>query len=118
MTAAMVGNTVGKMIKKGKVPGDLAKYGTDVEHLFVLAAKLKERFGKDFQKIPTGAIGMITYFDRLNAGLQQMMAGARKFALKYITRDDLTSLTRDASEISGIPYVMDADREEVDRILG
>jgi len=118
MTAAMVGNTVGKMIKKGKVPGDLAKYGTDVEHLFVLAAKLKERFGKDFQKIPTGAIGMITYFDRLNAGLQQMMAGARKFALKYITRDDLTSLTRHVSEISGIPYVMDADREEVDRILG
>ncbi len=118
MTAAMVGNTVGKMIKKGKVPGDLAKYGTDVEHLFVLAAKLKERFGKDFQKIPTGAIGMITYFDRLNAGLQQMMAGARKFALKYITRDDLTSLTRHAAEISGIPYVMDADREEVDRILG
>jgi hypothetical protein len=118
MTAAMVGNTVGEMIKKGKVPGDLAKYGTDVEHLFVLAAKLKERFGRDFQKIPTGAIGMITYFDRLNAGLQQMMAGARKFALKYITRDDLASLTRHAAEISGIPYVMDADREEVGRILG
>ncbi len=118
MTAAMVGNTIGEMIKKGKVPTDLAKYGTDVDHLFVLAAKLKERFGRDFQKIPTGAIGMITYFDRLNAGLQQIMAGARKFALKYITRDDLASLTRHAAEISGIPYVMDADREEVDRILG
>jgi glutamate synthase domain-containing protein 2 len=118
MTAAMVGNTVGEMIKKGKVPSDLTNYGTDVEHLFVLAAKLKERFGKDFQRIPTGAIGMITYFDRLNAGLQQIMAGARKFALKYITRDDLASLTRQAAEISGIPYVMDADREEVDRILG
>jgi glutamate synthase domain-containing protein 2 len=118
MTAAMVGNTVGAMIKKGKIPSDLAKYGTDVEHLFVLAAKLKERFGKDFQRIPTGAIGMITYFDRLNAGLQQIMAGARKFALKYITRDDLAALTRHAAETSGIPYVMDADREEVDRILG
>jgi glutamate synthase domain-containing protein 2 len=118
MTAAMVGNTVGKMITKGKVPSELAKYGTNVDHLFVLAAKLKERFGKDFQKIPTGAIGMITYFDRLNAGLQQIMAGARKFALNYITRDDLASLTRHAAEISGIPYVMDADREEVDRILG
>jgi glutamate synthase domain-containing protein 2 len=118
MTAAMVGNTVGEMIKKGKVPSDLTNYGTDVEHLFVLAAKLKERFGRDFQKIPSGAIGMITYFDRLNAGLQQIMAGARKFALKYITRDDLASLTQQAAEISGIPYVMDADREEVDRILG
>jgi glutamate synthase domain-containing protein 2 len=118
MTAAMVGNTVGAMIKKGKIPTDLAKYGTDVEHLFVLATKLKERFGKDFQRIPTGAIGMITYFDRLNAGLQQIMAGARKFALQYITRDDLSALTRHAAEISGIPYVMDADKEEVDRILG
>jgi len=118
MTAAMVGSTVGELIKKGRVSGDLAKYGTDVDHLFVLAAKLKERFGKGFQKIPTGAIGMITYFDRLNAGLQQIMAGARKFALKYITRDDLASLTRHAADVSGIPYVMDADREEVDRILG
>ena len=81
-------------------------------------AKLKEKYGKDFQKIPTGAIGMITYFDRLSAGLQQIMAGARKFSLEYITRDDLAALTRHAAEISGIPYIMDADREEVDRILG
>ncbi len=118
MTAAMVGSTVGKMIKKGKVPADIAKFGGDVEHIFIGVAKLKEKYGKDFQKIPTGAIGMTTYFDRLNAGLQQIMAGARKFTLKYITRDDLASLTRHAAEISGIPYVMDADREEVDRILG
>jgi hypothetical protein len=46
------------------------------------------------------------------------MAGARKFALEYITRDDLVALTREASEISGIPYVMDSDREEIDKILG
>ncbi|MCX8116841.1 MAG: FMN-binding glutamate synthase family protein [Desulfobacterota bacterium] len=118
MTAAMVGNTVGEMIKKGKVPADIAKYGTDIEHVFILAAKLKDKYGKDFERIPTGAIGMITYFDRLNAGLQQLMAGARKFALKFITRNDLMALTREASEISGIPYVMEGDREEVDKILG
>ncbi len=118
MTAAMVGNTIGQMIKKGKVPADIAKFGTDVDHIFILAAKLKEKFGKDFERIPTGAIGMITYFDRLNAGLQQLMAGARKFALKYITRDDLCALTREAAEVSGIPYVMEADQEEVDKILG
>ena len=66
---------------------------------------------------PAGAIGMITYFDRLNAGLQQLMAGARKFSLSYISRDDLSSLTREASEVSGIPYVMDVDKEEVEKIL-
>jgi glutamate synthase domain-containing protein 2 len=118
MTAAMVGNTIGGMIKKGKVPADVAKYGTDIEHVFVLAAKLKEKYGKDFQKIPSGAIGMITYFDRLNAGLQQLMAGARKFALKHITRDDLCALTREAAEVSGISYVMETDKEEAKRILG
>jgi glutamate synthase domain-containing protein 2 len=117
MTAAMVGNTIGEMIKKGKVPADIAKYGSDIEHVFVLAAKLKEKYGKDFQKIPSGAIGMITYFDRLNAGLQQFMAGARKFALEHISRDDLCALTREAADVSGIPYVMEADQEEVARIL-
>lgn len=117
MTAAMVGNTIGQMIQKGKVPADIAKFGNDVEHIFILAAKLKDRYGKDFERIPTGAIGMVTYFDRLNAGLQQFMAGARKFALSYISRNDLCSLTREASDLSGIPYVMDADKEEVDRIL-
>ena len=118
MTAAMVGNTIGEMIKTGKVSADIAKYGTDIEHIFILAAKLKERFGKDFQKIPAGAIGMITYFDRLNAGLQQLMAGARKFALQYITRDDLCALTREAADVSGITYVMETDKEEAEKILG
>ena len=117
MTAAMVGNTIGEMVKKGKVPADVAKFGSDVEHIFILAAKLKEKYGKDFERIPTGAIGMVTYFDRLNAGLQQLMAGARKFSLKYISRDDLCGLTREASGISGIPFVMDADKQAVEDIL-
>ena len=45
------------------------------------------------------------------------MAGARKFALQYITRDDIMSLTKDAAEVSGIPYIMDIDAEKVDEIL-
>ena len=61
---------------------------------------------------------MYSYIDRLRQGLQQLMAGARKFALKHISRDDLVALTREAADISGIPYVMDSDREEIDRILG
>jgi hypothetical protein len=61
---------------------------------------------------------MYSYIDRMKQGLQQLMAGSRKFALKYIDRGDLVSLTRDAADISGIPYVMDSDREEVDKILG
>jgi len=117
MTAAMVGNTIGQMIKSGKVAPEIAKFGTDIEHVFVLAAKLKEKYGKDFEKIPAGAIGMLTYFDRLNAGLQQLMAGARKFALSYVSRSDLCALTREAADITGIEYVMDSDQEEAAQIL-
>ena len=35
-----------------------------------------------------------------------------------IERDDLVSLTREAADVSGIPFIMDSHREEVERILG
>jgi len=117
MTAAMVGKTHGKlMARKMEKLGKSAAEG--YESLFAVGSQLKERFGSDFAKLPPGAIGMYSYIDRLRQGMQQLMAGARKFALQYITRDDLVALTREAAEISGIPYVMDSDREEIDRILG
>jgi hypothetical protein len=46
------------------------------------------------------------------------MAGARKFALKYIDRQDLVALTEEAARVSGIPFIMDSDAEEVEKILG
>ncbi|MGI9952538.1 FMN-binding glutamate synthase family protein [Moorellaceae bacterium AZ2] len=118
LTAAMVGKTLGENIKKGKLPAEIAnKYGTTVEQVFVAAAQLKARYGEAFAEIPPAAIGVYSYFDRLGVGLQQLMCGARKFALQYISRDDLAALTREAAEISGIPYVMDLDAEEAERIL-
>ena len=116
--ASMAGKTVGNLIKENKVPAEYKKYGDTIEQVFVAAETLKTKYGKDFKDIPIGAIGMYTYYDRLATGLKQLMAGERKFALKYITRDDIFALTRESSDISGIPYVMDCDREEIDRILG
>lgn len=116
-TAAMVGKTHGKLMKEKM---DLE--GEDIENgylkLFSVGAELKERFSKDFAKLPAGAIGMYSYIHRLKQGLQQFMAGARKFALKYIDRNDLMALTREAADVSGITYVMEADAKEVDNILG
>jgi len=86
--------------------------------MFAGAAALKDRFGADFKHIPPSTIGMLNYFDRLAGGLKQLMAGARKFALQYLERDDLVALTPEAATISGIPYVMELDKEEADRILG
>lgn len=45
------------------------------------------------------------------------MAGNRKFALEYITRDDIAALTQDAANISDIPYILDVDKDEIDKIL-
>jgi len=115
--ATMAAKTVGNMIKEEKVPPEYKKYGDTIEQIFVNAEKLKEKYGKDFENIPAGAIGMYTYYDRLATGLRQLMAGERKFALKYITRDDIFALTRQSAEISGISYVMDADKKEVEKIL-
>lgn len=117
MTAAMVGKTHGKMIAN-KMDLSEQDHQTGYLKLFSVASELKDRFGKDFAKIPPGAMGFYSYVDRLRQGLQQLMAGARKFALEYIDRNDLMCLTRQSAEISGIPYVMEADQKEVEEILG
>ncbi len=117
MTAAMVGKTHGKLMEE-KMELEGGDLSAGYERLFAVGSQLKERFGKDFVKLPAGAIGMYSYIDRLKQGMQQLMAGARKFALKYIDRNDLVALTREAAEVSGIPYVMDSDRAEVERIIG
>lgn len=115
--AAMAAKTVGNLIKEKKVPTEYQRFGKTIEQIFVAAEKLKAQYGKDYKDIPFGAIGMYSYYDRLSTGLKQLMAGERKFALKYITRDDIVSLTREAAEVSGISYVMDCDRDKVDAIL-
>jgi hypothetical protein len=45
------------------------------------------------------------------------MCGSRKFALEHISRDDLAALTHEAADISGIQYITDVDKEEVEGIL-
>ncbi len=50
--------------------------------------------------------------DKIKVGLQQLMAGSRNWEVRYISRKDIFSLTEECSKITGIPYVMDAFREE------
>jgi len=119
IAAAMVGKTIGKTIKENQVPVYIERFGKSIDKIFVTAAHLRKELGnEEFDKLPTGAIGLYTYYERLAQGLRQMMAGSRKFALEYITRDDIAALTPEAAEISGITYVMDVDKAEVDKILG
>jgi len=94
------------------------RFGNSKDEIFVTAADLRVELGdKEFEKIPTGAIGLYTYYERLAQGLKQLMCGSRKFNLDFMTRDDLVSLTPEAAAISNIPHVMECDKAEVDEIL-
>ena len=117
LAAAMVGKTIGKRIDEGQIPVYVERFGNSREEIFVTAADLKRKFWKRFESLPAGAMGVYSYFKRLDQGLRQLMAGNRKFALGYITRDDIAALTKDAAQISGIPYVLDVDKDEVAKIL-
>jgi len=117
LAAAMVGKTIGKRIQEGQIPVYVERFGSSVEEIFVTAPELKKKYAKKFAELPPGAIGVYSYFRRLSQGLRQLMAGNRKFALSYITRNDIAALTKDAAGISGIPYVLDVDKDEVAKIL-
>ncbi len=118
IAAAMVGKTIGKRIGDGKIPVYVERFGNTVEEIFVTASGLKDELGESaFNDVPPGALGLYTYYERLAQGLKQLMCGSRKFALDYISRDDLAALTREAADISGLNYVMDIDMEEADKIL-
>ncbi len=119
LAAAMVGKTIGRTIDTNKVPVYISRFGNSKDEIFVTAVELRRKLRDgDFDKIPTGALGLYTYYERLAQGLRQLMAGSRKFSLAHLSRDDIASLTPEAAEISGIRYIMDVDREEVESILG
>ncbi len=117
MAATMVGKTIGKRIDEQQIPVYVERFGNTAEEIFVTAPKLKRKFGERFKDIPTGGLGLYGYFERLSQGLRQFMAGSRKFQLKYISRNDIASLTRQAEDISGIPYITEIDKEKAEEIL-
>lgn len=117
MIPGMVGKNIEKWLKEGDLPKTVSKYGTSPEEIFVTYEELKEKYGDEIKNIPLGAVAMYTFAQKIKVGLQQLMAGSRNFKISTITRNDVMALTEEAAKISGIPYVMEAYREEAERIL-
>ena len=118
IAAAMVGKTIGRTIDDSQVPVYIERFGNKKDEIFVTAGDLRNELGdKEFEKLPTGALGLYTYYERLAQGLRQLMAGSRKFALEHITRSDIAALTHEAADISGISHIMDVDNEEVEDLF-
>ena len=119
IAAAMVGKTIGRTMDENQIPVYVERFGNSKDEIFVTASALRQELGDEaFERLPTGALGLYTYYERLAQGLRQLMAGSRKFAMEHIARDDIAALTHEAQQISGIQYVMDVDQGKVERILG
>jgi len=117
MIPGMVGKNIDTWIKSNELPKTIAKYGTKVEEIFVSYEHLKKKYGAELANIPLGAIGLYTYAQKFKVGLQQFMAGSRNFNLSLVGRKDIMSLTTECAQVSGIPYVMEAYRNEAEKIL-
>ena len=120
MIPGMVGKNIGLWLQQGEdaLPKTVSQFGMKVEEIFVCYETLAAKYGSEAVKdIPLGAIGIYTFVDKLKVGLQQLMAGSRNYRVSTITRNDVVSLTEEAAKVSGIPYVMDAYREQAEQII-
>jgi len=117
MIPGFVGKNIDRWLKENKLPPTVSEFGSSVKEIFVCYEELADKYGKDINNIPLGAIGIYSFVQKVRVGLQQLMAGSRNFRLKTISRKDLMSLTEEAAKVSGIPYVMDAYRREAEAIL-
>ena len=117
MIPGMVGKNISVWLKEDKLPRSVSRFGSTVKEIFVNYEILRDKYGEAANELPLGAIGFYSFVDKLKVGLQQLMAGSRNFRLSTISRNDLMALTEEAAKVSGIPYVMDAYREEAVRII-
>jgi glutamate synthase domain-containing protein 2 len=118
MIPGMVGKNIQKWIKDGKLPNTVGQFGSTPEEIFVCYEDVKAIVGeKEMKNIPLGAVGIYSYVEKIRVGLQQLMAGSRNFSIPVISRNDLMSLTEECVKVTGIPYLMNAYRDEAMRIL-
>jgi len=119
MIPGMVGKNIEQWLKDGKLPNTVSQFGSTPEEIFVCYEDVRSLVGADEMKnIPLGAVGIYSFSEKIRVGLQQLMAGTRCFSVPVITRRDLMSLTEECTNVTGIPYLMDAYREEALKILG
>ena len=119
ITAAMKADYFTKLAEAEDLPHAFKdRYSDDPAKFFITMTELKSRFGKAIGKeLPWTAVGVYTYFDRIRVGLQQLIAGCKKFRLDLISREDLASLTPLARDVTNIPMIHEYDRKSFENIL-
>jgi glutamate synthase domain-containing protein 2 len=100
------------------LPATVTEIGRDPEEIFAGYYDVQKKIGADAMKtLPWGAIAMWTLVDKLSAGLQQLMAGARRFNLSEISRDDLFAANKETEEVTGIPFITSVLDDSAKKIL-
>ncbi|MGQ9459882.1 MAG: glutamate synthase-related protein [Candidatus Bathyarchaeaceae archaeon] len=120
LTAVMKSSYFAELARKGQLPKEFReRFGNMPEKFFISTPDLKTKFGAKFEEIPWEAVGLYSYLsERIKVGLQQLMAGSRKWKLNALCRSDLFSLTERAAKVSEIPLVEESFSDAIERILG
>jgi len=101
-----------------KLPKSVSDLGSTPQEIFASYFDVQKKVGKDEMKnIPYGAIAMYTMADKLACGIQQLLAGARKFNMNQITRNEIFAANRETAKETGVTYITDANNESAMKIL-
>jgi len=119
LTAVMKASYYKQLAEEGRLPRAFAeRFGTTPEKFFITVPELKAKYKERFKEIPWEAVALYTYLtDRIGVGLKQLLAGARKWRLDLIDRNDLVSLSELAARVTGIPLAHEVEAEVIERIL-
>jgi len=100
------------------LPKSVSEIGHTAEDLFCSYFEVQKRVGKEeMARIPYGAIAMWAMADKLSCGIQQLLAGARKFRVNQISRDDIYAANRETARETGITHISDAKDASAKAIL-
>lgn len=101
-----------------ELPKTVQRVGNSAKEIFASYFDVEKKVGKaEMKNIPYGAIAFYTMADKLACGLQQLMAGARRFSMDQISRGELFSGNRETAKETGIPHVSDVNDESARKIL-
>ena len=100
------------------LPKTVRDIGETPEQIFAGYESLKAKIGaEEMKSVPYGAIAAWTLADKLGAGLQQLLAGARKFSVTDICREDIVSANRETEKETGVRFITDVQDEIARKIL-
>lgn len=101
-----------------KLPASVEEFGIVPEEIFAGYYDVQKKVGKNEMKnIPFGAIAAWTLADKLAAGLQQLMAGCRKFSLGEITRDEIYAANRETAKETGLAFISEKNDAVAKKIM-